>query len=110
MAAVDFSNAHIQPYANNPIKEQNVAIWIPSNANDITDASGTSVCSAVTKTSSTPDEYTLIYTYNGTFNTSGTEFYLTVHDGSAVKYWRIYNISFASGDTFSFSINAKLTL
>ena len=53
------------------------------------------------------DYHSLTTTTPGTFNSSGTEFYICKKN-STEKYWRIYNISFNSGDTYEFEINLDL--
>lgn len=105
MAQVDFTNAHIEPVGSDSsiYKENDVSLKPISFYN----ASGSSIASpnyTVTKNESN----NLVYTYTGSFYASGTEFYLYGYNMTSAKKWRVYNINFASGDTFNFKISAKI--
>ena len=50
----------------------------------------------------------LLLVYTGTFNTSGTEFYLGGRSAIIQKY-KMTGISFQAGDTYSFQIPITLT-
>lgn len=109
MAEVDFSNAIIEP-ANltnwiNPTAYQNISI----DNGFLRDASGNAVSTDVQRTVVVNDTKQLVYLYHGTFTTNGTEFYLRRSESSVYAGWRISNISFNSGDTYTFTINATLT-
>ena len=113
MADVDFSNAKIEPVNNlggvlyNPTQTSYVSLESDIRLYD--NALNT------ISTSSNPSQLVneqkqLVVMYNGTFNASGTEFYIVGKSGTTrVAAWRIYNISFNSGDTYLFQINATLT-
>lgn len=59
--------------------------------------------------SNTPSKVSLLYT--GTFNsnagTGSTEFYIGLGSGNALR-WKVSNISFSSGDTYSFIIDIEV--
>lgn len=103
MAQVDFTNAHIEPYGNNPIYiETDVGL----NGVNFYNASGNAITS-LTRTVTKNESDNLVYTYSGTFHASGTEFFMRGNNSYDVK-WRVYNISFSNGDTFNFKISANI--
>lgn len=106
MAQVDFSNARIVPIgARNATALQYVSL----NTQNISDVSGTTIVSGASITRQVNEQKQLVYLYQGAFTTSGTEFYVqqnvgrTTHSG-----FKISNVSFQSGDTYSFKIRADL--
>lgn len=110
MAVVDFSNARIEPVGTKSIFGNNSNSHL--NLRDsFRNASGT-VINSGTITQVVSAQNQLLYAYSGTFAASGTEFYIgqSISSGSIVHAWRISNISFQSGDTYSFQINASLLL
>lgn len=111
MAEVDFTNAKIEPVSNlggglyNPTAAANVSL---ASTNYLCDSSLNNIAS-LTRTQLINQQKQLMFLYQGTFTASGTEFYIYGVSGSTrVGAWRIYNISFSSGDTFIFQINADL--
>jgi len=108
MAEVDFSHAKIVPatsYAGstslrNPTYNSGVTLAMTSPHN----SSGQEIVSTYNVVELVNQQKELAYLWTGTFNASGTEFYM-VYNGAG---WRIYNISFNSGDTFIFQIKADL--
>lgn len=105
MAQVDFTTAHIQPYGNNPIKGYNDVGW--DNTLFLYDVNGNQIStSAVSKSVLENTSTKLLYQVSGTFSASGTEFYVGV--SPTYFLYRIYNISFSNGDTFSFRFDARL--
>lgn len=101
MAMVDFSNAKIEPAGTvNTTGSANVSLntgWLKdSNHNNI---GGNTLTQLINQ------QKQLMYLYQGTFTASGTEFYIW---GGNTGEWRVYNISFSSGDTYVFQINASL--
>lgn len=103
MAQVDFTNAHIQPYGNNPIYEQGDAGL--ANVTNFYNSSGTAIAT-VSKSVITDDPKKLVFNLSGTFSASGTEFYIGT-SGSDFVY-RVFNIHFSNGDTFIFRFNANI--
>ena len=109
MAEVDFTNARIEP--------SSLGNWVnPTNAADVSlnnysyyllDSSGSSISSALSPTQLINQQKQLMFLYQGTFTASGTEFY--IRPTSSLSGWKVSNISFNSGDTFVFQINATLT-
>ena len=108
MASVDFSNAIIEP--------SSLSGWMnPTNYSDLSlsvynfyllDASGNAVSSASPSLRIVNEQKQLAYQYQGTFTASGTEFY--IRPTGSTSGWKVSNISFNSGDTFLFQINATL--
>ena len=101
MAQVDFSNAVMEPYMWNPASSSYLAL-----TGDLRNSGGTLVTSSKSYNiiKNTVDELSIKVT--GTFNTSGTEFYFY----QSYFFWKISNISFSSGDTFEFQVNADLVV
>lgn len=105
MAQVDFSNAVLDVNTGYyPLRMQS---YISLGANRIlVNSTGTPITqnSAMSVVENTPSKVSILYT--GSFDTSGTEFYL--HDGdTAHRYWKVSGISFSSGDTYSFIIDIE---
>ena len=103
MAEVDFSNAIFTPYNNNPVAFSSIGL-----GNYVADANGVSLVSTVAKNQLSLDVNEYMCVYDGTFNASGTEFYIGATNANTC--WRVSNISFNSGDTFSFQIKSNLVL
>lgn len=109
MAQVDFSNAVFEPLISsqniNPMGFNYGRLGLRSG-NVFTDSSDNSITSSLTVNvvKKTTKEYVL--SYIGTFSASGTEFY--IKDSTVTKIWRVSNISFASGDTFTLQINCRI--
>ena len=104
MAQVDFSNAVIEPAGTkNPIGT--VYVNLRNTSGYLRNASGTTIGSG-SYSSLVSESKQYIIQYRGTFSASGTEFYVySANDGK----WRVSNITFNSGDTYEFMINATLT-
>ena len=107
MAEVDFSHAKIQPYSSvsnryNPTKRS----YLNIETTYLIDSNGSDVSSALVTTFITNQQKEFVMQYSGTFIASGTEFYM--RNSSDTSSWRVYNISFNSGDTFIFQIKADL--
>ena len=104
MAMVDFSNARIEVNSTDtesPTKYANVNLA----GGYLYDASG-NVIGGSNISQLINQQKQLMYNYQGTFSASGTEFYV-VGNGYQAR-WKISNISFSSGDTYVFQINASL--
>lgn len=104
MAEVDFSHAVLdvngseKPLAQNPyLRLQSHTFYY--NGNPVTDASAGRV-SIITDT---PTKVSILYV--GTFIASGTEFYIAYSQYAGT--FRVSNISFSSGDTYSFIIDIE---
>lgn len=109
MAQVDFSNAVLDVntgYKPLPVNEYIALgdLGYPPLMNiggtSITTNSGKSIIT------NTPSKVSILYT--GTFTSAGTEFYI-VKDDTANLYWKVSNISFNSGDTYSFVIDIEVS-
>lgn len=107
MAEVDFSHAKIEPSgfdANyvNPTARNDVSLsassgWIyNSSAGTIGNIYSTKLVNEAKQ---------IVYQYQGTFSASGTEFYMGTGD---YTLWRVFNISFNTGDTYIFQVKADL--
>lgn len=105
MAEVDLSNAVLQPYNKHPA---NSTSYLGLRNARITDSSGASITSGVSSTIVTNTSNQLNVLFTATFNTSGTEFYIYDYQNGGPIHWKVSNVSFASGDTITFQINADL--
>ena len=106
MAMVDFTNAKIEPATsmNNPTYTTDVGL-----NNSILSSSGSIITSGATRTRIVNEQKQLVYLYQGTFTASGTEFRIQMETGQGIyTSWRVYNISFADGDTYLFQVKADL--
>ena len=104
MADVDFSNAVLDVNYDEPLEFSYLGIYsnnpFDKSGNQITTNSGSSAVS------STPAKLTWLFT--GTFTANGTEFYLGAFYGSSTGgTWKVSNISFSVGDTYSFVIDIE---
>ena len=105
MAQVDFTNAVLSLVSTNTD--------VPTHYNYmgfnqyLKDSSNNVISTATARVlDSAPKSFT--YLWSGTFETSGTEFYIydTLYGNMG---WKISNISFSSGDTYVFQIPVTLT-
>lgn len=104
MAEVDFSNARIEPVGTQNMMSYN---YLDLNTTILRDANNDYISNSFTPSRLINEQKQLIYLYQGTFTVGGTEFYMYFSDGRG--QWKVSNISFNSGDTFVFQINATLT-
>lgn len=104
MAQVDFSHAKLEPKSTGERPITYSDIMRLNYSNYIYDSSGNIIASNVTKTilSETNSKVSILYV--GQFTASGTECYPSAYN------WRISNISFSAGDTFSFVIDVEVTV
>lgn len=102
MAQVDFSNAHITPYGNNPTSVYNTGL---AGITYFYDSSNNTISSNVSSTTLKSESAEMIYRISGSFSASGTEFYF---GNGSTKCWRVTNVSFSSGDTYSFTVKASI--
>ena len=111
MAVVDFSNAHIEATSINNTKPMTIGyLGLRGYRGDprVCDSSGSSIVSNLQQTDGTVTINSTYVTLSGTFTASGTELYV----GNTVNglLWKISNVSFSSGDTFDFRIDAEITI
>lgn len=105
MAEVDFTNARISPEQSG--KNPTGAPLVNIDTGVLTNASGNLVASGNhTVTKNTAQQFVILY--SGTFDVSGTEFYLRSYGSSTACAWKVSNITFSAGDTYVFSIKADL--
>lgn len=102
MAEVDFSNAVIEAYGNTPFANRYIS-FNDGNLN-ITNASGTNIAPGGSRTVLVDDYNQFTIRHSGTLNESGTAMYFS---SNGIR-WKISGISFASGDTFTFTTSADL--
>ena len=116
MAQVDFSNATITPLLSGASSDivtyayQYLDLYRTSGGAqyaDITNSTGTSIASSYTATHIKNTVSEFIIQFSGTFNESGTEFYIK-HPYNQQASYQISNISYASGDTFVFQIKGYM--
>lgn len=116
MAQIDFSNAHIE------CLNSDVFIIMPTNSvmfpclgllYPLTNEDGSQTYSPAINNANiynlNADEGTCSIIRTGTFTQSGNEMYIRKNASPFVLLWKITNIEFETGDTFSFQIDVKLT-
>jgi len=109
MALVDFTNARIEPNSSSPL---NPMEYIRLGINAVTEnivprnSSGSAIGTGSSGSLSADSWYEKMY-FQGTFTASGNEFYLGTSAASNVL-WKVSNISFSSGDTYSFYIDMEI--
>ena len=120
---VDFSNATIRCVNRDVFNTKNhFGLYSPNSGNDVTPrfSSVTSPTDYVATISSkyigNKTEHGFSIYLDGTFNTSGNEFYISFNnnnDSSNPSYmrhgWKVSNIQFEAGDLFSCQINVNVT-
>lgn len=108
MAQVDFSNATIEYITTAPNEWDLAYLMLKSSA--LWNSSGGLINqnAAVNKTSETGSKVSFVYT--GAFISAGTEFYFRSYFGTRDMAWKVSNISFDSGDTYSFQIDLELVI
>ena len=104
MAQVDFSHAVLD--VNTNAKPLDSANYLNLNFAELRDSSGNQMNQTgnVSILSNTPAKVSILFT--GTFysGSSGTEFYI----GTQVnRFWKVSNISFSGGDSYSFIIDIE---
>ena len=103
MAQVDFSSAVLD--VNTGKKPITLAYYLfLNNYQYLLNSSGTPISSSSTKNVVSETSTKTSVLYAGRFDTSGTEFYLG-NNGNAV--WKVSNISFSTGDTYSFVVDIE---
>ena len=103
MAEVDFSNARIEVDSTSNQNPTTTAEVLLANGTTLVDSSNTVIGSG-RATRLINQQKQLMYNYTGSFTASGTEFYF----GTNQSRWKVSNISFSSGDTYVFQVNASL--
>ena len=107
MAEVDFSNALMRPEPDKfPFRRDSYIAL--NNSMYLYNSSSTRITTSETKNKilDTPSKVSVAYT--GQFTASGTEFYLT-GTSTVDRVWKISNISFSSGDTYSFIVDIEVS-
>ena len=107
MAQVDFSNAVLSISTTNPLAYYYTGFSSDTsgNPNRILNQSGQEITSSRSLTKNVTSKNKLIMTMSGTFSESGTEFYIAYYPN---YFWKVSNITFASGDTFTFQVTVDL--
>ena len=110
MAQVDFSNAVLDAYAGKPFGQNYYLNF--DNTPTLYDISAQVIGSGSKRIiSNTPSKVSILYI--GTFSASGTEFYIAMSKnattGTIVFAWKVSNISFSSGDSYSFVIDIEVS-
>ena len=104
MAQVDFSNAVLDVKSGEtPLALVN---YLQLNNRDIYDSSRNRISQAtVSILTNTPTKVSILYT--GSFSSSGNYFYMAYNASTLAGTFEISNISFSSGDTYSFVIDIE---
>lgn len=102
MAVVDFDNAKLEPLRVNwDYSFLNLRAVVFYQANQYaTPVSNPTVATI----QNTPDIVSFMFA--GTFNVDGTEIYLYLNN---TKAWKIYDVEFRQGDTYSFVIDIEVS-
>ena len=103
MAMVDFTNAKIeQVLSGYPVEYKYANI----NSANLQDSEGNKIVSNESISVIKNEQKSMIFGYSGSFITSGTEFY--IWNVTPTTKWKVSNISFQNGDTYSFEIPINL--
>lgn len=115
MAQVDFSNAVLDGNASHSANLLSLEHYIglyDRNYTDLYDSTSSVITSNANKSivTDTPSKASILYT--GNFTASGTELYIASRrsDLPGIVWdivWKVSNISFSSGDTYSFIIDIE---
>lgn len=107
MADVDFSNAVMRPAADKFPFRRSEYMYLGNAGGVLFNSSGVSVVTnpSWTMITNTASKVSIVYT--GAFIASGTEFYITYSSSDLV--WKVSNISFASGDSYSFIVDIEVS-
>jgi len=113
MARCDFSNARLEAIGANPITNRSrLGLENSDQLFKIQNGSFVSITTNQSRTAVTVKSTILKYIFNGTFTESGNSFYFGIAGNYSVQtngYWKMSNISFNAGDTYSFEIDATYT-
>lgn len=109
MAQVDFSNAIIEQtarfYSTNPAELSNSSLY----SGYLLDSNGTQINSDYSATVIVQEHRKFVIRYTGTFNTSGTEFYISQGGSNPLTgKWKVSNINFSAGDLYTFTIAVNM--
>ena len=108
MAQIDFTNAVLEP--NGTYKPMTFDWLMYTWGDDYLFNAGKSSISTGSQTVvlNSPTKATIVKT--GTFTASGTEFYIGYYDRVSTQIpWKVSNISFNAGDTYSFAIDIEVS-
>lgn len=111
MAQVDFSNAVLDVIGNNkPMADTYYNYMNLGNSGiffDTTETNRVNTNNSVSQIVNTPTKTSFLYT--GEFTASGTSFHMQYQYYSYYYMWKVSNISFNSGDTYSFIIDVEVS-
>lgn len=108
MAVVDFSNAVLDVNYDTPMA---IVSYLDINF-DLTlrNIDGASVCTNNTRTKLLDTPTKVSFLFSGSFTTSGTKFYIGRNFGAGRgSTWKVSNISYSTGDTYSFVIDIEVS-
>lgn len=110
MAQVNFSNAILTPPSTPVFDTGGLGLGITNNndAKRLWNNAGSYITSSYDVTIIINEQKRRVAQYQGTFSASGTEFYFGTGGSDATKKWKISNISFGIGDTYTFQIPVNL--
>ena len=105
MADVDFSNAVLDVNTSSGYNPMPQLDYLKLATSSLANASGSIISSGTHSIiTNTPSKVSILY--SGVLGESGTEFYL--YFSGNVKIWKVSNISFSNGDTYSFIIDIEV--
>ena len=111
MAQVSFNNAIIEPARGKPLTEGELALIYNNGAfyKDISDltvrANSNSTASILNQTNTK-----ISVIYSGTFVDAGTCFYFGNTTTGMGALWKVSNINFSAGDTYSFVVDVEISI
>ena len=111
MAQIDFSNAVLEPVGNTHMNPYMSFEPTTNLSIAICDSSGTRIGSVTTKQRLVDESGKFVMLFIGSINSgiaSSTEMYIGMGTQNPwTKYWKISNISFSGGDTFTLQIKSE---
>lgn len=109
MADVDFSNAVLDINSTTASKQISLSNYLglgDTGFPNLYNVSGQIISSNANKSFivNTPSKVSILF--SGSFGVGGTEFYI-VHNGYSYRDWKVSNITFSAGDSYSFIIDIE---
>jgi len=108
MASVDFSHATIE-LKSTVVWNDNYRVYLCLNDGTLRNSAKNTIVSnqASTVVSDNLNGFKILY--SGKFTEAGTEFYIGTNWGGDVLAWKVSNVSFSAGDTYSFTVTTHIT-
>ena len=103
MAQIDFTNAVLKTSStNNPLENSNLALGFSAYVPGEQSTASQVIASTISSNKK-------VFTYSGSVNKTGNKLCIAANPPEPqYTYWIIENISYSTGDTYSFSITVEL--